>query len=378
MASLYSAQYAARQWIAGQVFRWRRRSDDSDRVAASIANPRAVLLVIAGMLGDTVMSLPVIAAARSVWPGTRLTLLGQRHNIALLEGCAELDGHIEAPYLPFSIRHQRELKSVKRQIVEGRFDVAILVLGDQFALMLAEAGVPVRVGVRGHALSPCLTHEYEFGSPRTWGPNERLNALRVLGFDIPAATPRMTVSAESVKAGSQALASRGLPPTEQYAVIHPFASTQRKWWPISRVWDLAAQLQRVHRLRPVLIGGPEARNSVSPDMRSHVLDATCLTIRELVGVIAGAALVISTDSGPFHIAGALGRPLVGLFRARYPDHAARYPQAKVVFGEDAACVSACEYDRCRAAPCRELSAIQAASVIAALDATAERAGVSPK
>lgn len=368
MAALSGAQSAARQWIAGQIFRWRRPSDDAGRIAASIANPRAVLLVIAGMLGDSVMSLPLVAAARSIWPRARLTLLGQPHNLALLEGCSEFDGHIEAPYLPFSIRHRRELKGVRRQIAEGRFDVGILVLGDQFALMIADAGVPVRVGVRGHALAPCLTHEYEIGSPRTWGPNERLNALRVLGFDVPAATPRMTASADSVKAAAEALARRGLRPAEPYAVIHPFSSTPTRSWPVDRVWDLAAQLQRVHGLRPVLIGCPTPRDSVRVDARSHVLDATCLPVRELVGVIAGAALVISTDSGPFHIGGALGRPLVGVFKSRYPDHATRYPHAKIVFGEDAACLSACEYDRCGATPCRELSAIHAASVMAALDA----------
>jgi ADP-heptose:LPS heptosyltransferase len=85
-------------------------------------------------------------------------------------------------------------------------------------------------------------------------------------------------------------------------------------------------------------------------------------------VLAGAALVVSTDSGPYHIAGALGRPLVGLFRARRPEHADKYPGAQVVFGQYAACAAECQWDRCAAPACRQMSRIEANDVIVAADA----------
>jgi ADP-heptose:LPS heptosyltransferase len=219
--------------------------------------------------------------------------------------------------------------------------------------MIAKAGIPVRVGVRGHALAPCLTHLYDIGSPRTWGPNERLNAIRVLGFDVPPIAPHVVV-VEAARAAARArLASWGIGPTTPFAAVHPFGSTRRHWWPIERVSQLADDLMRQHGLRTVLIGGPDSRLALPPSLRDVVVDAT-VPVSELVAVLAEAAVVISTDSGPFHLAGAVGTPLVGLFRARRPEHAGRYPQAQVLFGRDDTCASLCAWDRCQELPCRQM------------------------
>ncbi|MBW3599046.1 MAG: glycosyltransferase family 9 protein, partial [Planctomycetes bacterium] len=116
--------------------------------------------------------------------------------------------------------------------------------------------------------------------------------------------------------------------------------------------------------RVVIVGGPETRGAVPPQPANVTIDATgALSLRELMGVINGAALVVSTDSGPFHIAGALGRPLVGLFRARRPEHAHRYPQARVVFGRYQNCQSECQWHQCSRVPCRQLESISVADVM---------------
>ena len=65
---------------------------------------------------------------------------------------------------------------------------------------------------------------------------------------------------------------------------------------------------------------------------------------------------------PFHFAGALGTPLIGLFRARRPEHATHYAPAEVVFGRDETCMRECAWDRCRARPCRQMAALAAREV----------------
>ena len=77
-------------------------------------------------------------------------------------------------------------------------------------------------------------------------------------------------------------------------------------------------------------------------------------------------MVVTTDSGPFHIAGALGRPLVGLFRARRPEHAGRYARSRVLLGRDERCAKECEWDRCRAEPCRQMDALGAGEAAGAV------------
>lgn len=368
---LHRLQYTSRAWMAAQWCRLRHGSADSDRLHAAAADPARVAIVIAGLMGDTVMSTPVLEAARAIWPRARLTLVGQRHNRELLADAPELDDVIESPVLPFALRRRGELRRLRLQIEARRFDVALLILGDQFAAMFARASVPVRVGVRGGMLAPCLTHQYDIGTPRSWGPDERLNALRVLGFAVPELRPRLHVSPDTARRGETALRALGLGTETAYAVVHPFGSTARQWWPVERLAPLVRHLNDRHGLRTVLGGGPETRHAAPAGLPPGVIDARDrLSIPEFVAVIAGASLVVSTDSGPFHIAGALGRPLVGLFRARRPEHANRYANNRVVFGYDPHCDAECEWDQCVATPCRQLAALHPDTVAAAVDQAA--------
>jgi ADP-heptose:LPS heptosyltransferase len=368
MSSFYSLQYTVREWFAAQPCRFQRRPGE-DEYRAIVQDPQRVLIVIAGLLGDSVMSSPVINAARRIWPRAALTLLGQRHNCELLADCTDLDERI-VTYAPFSIRRRREVRQMQEQLAARRFDIGLLVLGNHFARMLVDANIPVRVGVRRDVMSPCHTHQYEIGSPRTWGPNERLNSLRALGFEVPDMVPCMRPSATTLERAADGLRRLGIGPDEAYAAIHPFGSTQRQWWPADRVEDLRRHLDRQYGLRTVIVGGPETRCA---PLDTRAVDARGqLTLTEFIGVLARAAVVVSTDSGPFHISGALGRPLIGLFRDRRPEHALRYPQARVVFGEYEACARECGWDRCAAAACRQMCRLPADRVAAALDVVMAR------
>jgi ADP-heptose:LPS heptosyltransferase len=359
MRSFYSYQHAARQWWTARMWALRGRPADPARIARAIEEPERVLVLMAGLIGDTVMSTPVIAAARAVWPKAQLTLLGRPANCQLLADCADLDVRMEMTADPFTLTQRAEVVRVQAWLAAQRFDVALLVLADQYAAMTATAGIPVRVGVRGHVLEPCLTHTYDIGSPRTWGPNERLNAIRALGFDVPPTAPRLTVTRAERAAIRSRLAGLGLESGRPFAVVHPFGSTPRQWWPAERVAELVGELQR-HDLRAVLAGGADTRPA---RVSGPVVDTRgALSVRELMAVLAEASLVVSTDSGPFHLAGSLGTPLIGLFRARRPEHAGHYAQTDVVFGRNEACMRECDWDRCQVQPCRQMAALSAGEV----------------
>jgi ADP-heptose:LPS heptosyltransferase len=81
-----------------------------------------------------------------------------------------------------------------------------------------------------------------------------------------------------------------------------------------------------------------------------------------MAVLTEASLVVTTDSGPFHMAGAIGTPILGVFRARRPEHAGQYSQAQVLFGQDDSCASRCAWDRCQELPCRQMLALSTAEV----------------
>jgi ADP-heptose:LPS heptosyltransferase len=103
----------------------------------------------------------------------------------------------------------------------------------------------------------------------------------------------------------------------------------------------------------VLIGGKETVGIIHTS--ADIIDTTGqLTLTELKAVIANAELVITTDSGPFHIAGAFGKQIIGLFRARRPELAGIFPAARVILGQNETCQKTCKWDHCRTANCKQL------------------------
>ena len=362
IGSLYALQYETRVRLAAGLYLL-RNSRKVPSAAQPVPKPEKLLIVVSGMIGDSVMCAPAIREARRFWPGARITLLGQSHNCALFAGCPAVDFLHEATADAFTLRRRKEILGLKQWLLSSRFDAAIVLLGEQFGLILAHAGIAVRVGPEGHPLACCMTHTYDSGSPRSWGPQEKLNALRALGCKPADTLPSLDVKPAARISAAEKLNWLGVHGTTRYAALHPFGSTPCKRWPVGGAGTVASLLEQRHGLKTLLIGQSA---DAAPDLFSGaaLVDARSLfTLEEILAVIERADLVISTDSGPFHIAGALGRPLVGLFRASRPEHASRYPQARVLFGRNAACDRECRWDRCRHVPCAQMENIAADSVL---------------
>jgi ADP-heptose:LPS heptosyltransferase len=358
LAALWRLQYQVRQFLGGLRCRYR----DRGRAPRECPRPQRVLLVIAGLVGDSVMSSPVILEARRLWPEAELALIGTPLTCGLFAACPYIDEFHEALALPYTIRHRRHVDAIRAWLRERRFDVAFIVLGDQFAPLLARSGVPIRVGVRGTTSEGCLTHTYDLGDARTWGPRERLRCLEALGAAVRDTPPRLWVLPDARSSAAQRLLSLGISAGEPYIVVHPFGRTERQWWPIDRVPDLARRATELG-YKTVLVGGEETRSAGVTALRLWAADARgLLGMQDLVAVVERASVVVTTDSGPFHLAGALGIKTVGLFRASRPEHANRYPQATVLQGHDTACDGRCSWERCAWLPCRQMAALSVGQV----------------
>ena len=358
---LYETQLKLRQRMTARSFKGVKAAD----FGAQAFEPRTILFVLAGLIGDSVMSLPAIIEARTIWPNAHITVLGKKHNRELISACTFFDEFYECNVDPFSLRKSGEIKKLESWLLEQDFDAAFILLGDQFAHLLARAGIPIRVGVTGTELENCLTHTYDIGSARAWGSNERLNALRCLGYSVEQVPPELSVDDEARRTGRAKLVSLGLNESRDYAVLHPFGSSRRQWWKIADVGALAAKLKE-NDIQTVLIGGSETVSQISN--HAPVIDSTGhLTLPELLAVIDGSKLVITTDSGPFHIAGALGKHIVGLFRSRRPEHAKQYGTASVLFGENDRCMQACKWDSCETEPCRQMEEVTVEGVTESIE-----------
>ncbi|MDB5327084.1 MAG: lipopolysaccharide heptosyltransferase, partial [Phycisphaerales bacterium] len=121
---------------------------------------------------------------------------------------------------------------------------------------------------------------------------------------------------------------------DRYAVLIPGTNWPTKRWPVEYFAGLVEPLQRELGLRSVMAGSPaEAIFSLPGSL--NVAGKT--NLKQLVALLEGASLVVANDSGPMHIAAALGRPLVTLFGPTNPVRTGPFGRPETVLQLDLVC-----------------------------------------
>lgn len=352
------------------------------RVAASPSQqpPPTLLLVVIGLIGDSILCTPALAEARRLLPAAVIHVLTTSANEQLFRDSGWADAvHVyDGPAFPLRLAARRALRGVVRTLRLARLDAAVILLGDDFAPLLCRARIARRIGVAGTACDRLLTATYDLGEVRTWGPGTRLNALRCLGLqprDQQPSLPAALGSFVNLRARLRSLGAQGKP---GYVLLHPFGATPNRTLPVAQAAALADQLAARFERQVLLIGGPRDRPQAEAiwtlcRRRSAVRSvAGHLSLSQTVALMEQAGAIISTDSGPLHMAGALARPTVGLFRAIRPEYARLYPTVTPLFWEQGpACLPGCTWDSwygCTVSPCRQLAGIANSRIVAAVQA----------
>jgi heptosyltransferase-1 len=139
-----------------------------------------------------------------------------------------------------------------------------------------------------------------------------------------------------------------------YAIVNPGAAWPNKRWPPDRFGAVAASVHRNFGLRSLVLWGPGEEplaSAVADASHGAAEPAPETTIADLVGIARAARLMISGDTGPLYIAGAVGTPIVALFGPTFSERNGPWAARDVVVSRTAQC--SCFYERqCRrAVPC---------------------------
>jgi ADP-heptose:LPS heptosyltransferase len=237
------------------------------------------------------------------------------------------------------------------------------------ALLLRMAGVPRIAAISEDFPGSLLDHRVP--DPGDVPEPERALAVAgALGFALPPGDDGcLRVLAEAPP--------RTLPP--RYVVVHPGASVPARAWPVTRHAALVERLVAGGR-QVVVTGGPAERAltaAVAGPARAGVTDlGGATTLAELAGVLAGADAVVVGNTGPAHLAAAVGTPIVSLFAPTVP--AARwrpYRVAHELLHRPVPCAG------CRARDCPVpghpcLGAVPVSAVLLALARLDDRTGVA--
>ena len=304
-----------------------------------------ILIVRLSALGDIVHAIPAAAALRRAFPQARIDwLLDARHReIIDLVPVVDRVVALRRPTLSGWTQVLRELRG-------GRYDVALDFQGLIKSAVLARGSGAARVvgfslgDLREKTARPFYTDAEPAEGGHAILKNLRL--LRTVGIDdlrieFPLAqveSPALTTLRTSI---GQA----------RFAVINPGAAWPNKRWPADRYGALAASIRHDAGLTPVVLWGPGegslAQAVVSASSGAAVL-APATTVRDIVAVSRAADLFVAGDTGPLHIAMAVGTPTVSLFGPTNPARNGPWSATELVVSRADRC--GCHIDRrCRQA-----------------------------
>jgi ADP-heptose:LPS heptosyltransferase len=296
---------------------------------------RRIAVLRANGIGDYVTIEPALTALRAAYPDAELTLLGARHHRALVEGRpGPCDRFVAVPLMP-GVRagvgpdaDQQEVDAFFAGQQAYGYDLAVQMHGGgRFSNpVVRRLGARVTAGAATPDAAP-LDREV----PYSFNQHEVLRWLDVAaacGAPTVRRQPRLLVTAAELAEADEVLAGRGPgrgagEPGERggrggrTVAIHPGATDPRRRWPVERLVEVAAALPGA---RVLLLGGPDERPrtevavSAATALGLRVADLTGATgLGGLLGLLARTDLFLGNDSGPRHLAEALGTPTVAVF-----------------------------------------------------------------
>lgn len=267
----------------------------------------SILVVRYSALGDVVLATSVLEPLRRRFPGARIEWVTDAPYAPLLEGLPELAAvHRLARAGPDAAL------GVARRL-RGRFDLAVDLQNKLRSLVVARAAAPRRATFRRRGLGGALLSLVGRDPPLARVHQTRLYAEALAPLGISAAGPTKV----SLSPAARALAAEALrdvvPPT---VAIAPGARWATKRWPAERFARVADALG-ADGYRIVLCGGPGDRDAFD-GFRAAVkapvaADLSHLPVDALAAAIARVQLLVACDSGPVHLATAVGTPVLALF-----------------------------------------------------------------
>jgi lipopolysaccharide heptosyltransferase I len=285
-----------------------------------------VAVVKLSSIGDVVHALPVAVALARPPIAARVTWVAEAREAAILAGHPAVDDVIvadtrgwrrERPGLPA----MREAFAVARRLRREAFDVALDLQGlMKSAMLTALTRAPRRIG-----FAAGWSREW----PATLLTNERvrppagarhvvdqyLALARPLGIEATRVEFGLPADAAADARADELLTGAGIKPRDRLVLVNPGAGRPDKRWPVERFRDLAQRLADEAGARVLALWGPgeegDARAIVGATTGALLAPPT--TLRDLTALARRARLVIAGDTGPLHIAAAVGTPCLGLY-----------------------------------------------------------------
>ncbi len=286
------------------------------------------LIVRLGALGDIVHAIPVAAALRRAWPGARIDWLVSARHSEILDLVSVIDRRI-AVRDRGGVTGGTALFAAVRDLRRTRYDVAVDLQGlVKSALIARGSGAPRILGFTSRYLREPLarfvyTEAHDPGGGGIYHPGETRHVVEInLGLLAPLGVRKMTPEFPIADADSDAAREVAGRTDGRYALLNPGAAWPNKRWPAPRLAAVARALRDRHGVLSAVIWGPGERE-LAEAVVGEAAGAAMLTpptaIADVVALARSALVMVSGDTGPMHIAAAVGTPVVGIYGPTRPE-----------------------------------------------------------
>jgi ADP-heptose:LPS heptosyltransferase len=289
---------------------------------------RKILIIEYTELGDVVLLLPLLQNLRIHYPGARITLLVSSKVMLLLEGQDVVDELIpvRVPLAMYSSRWRRynplsplwvDFLRCLLLLRQRKFDLALTGKADIFQnlmLWMTRAGRRVGYGFRGGRFFLTDVATPDVNNPHV--ANHWLALLQTLGKPVRERLPRLKTLPDEDQLAREYLEGNGIRDGEYIIGIHPGARAPIRQWGDENFRVVADRLTRRFTVKILWFQDPSTGDQVNEPPVGAI--AVKLDLRGFMAVLARCRLLICNDSGPMHIATALGIPVVSLFGPQEP------------------------------------------------------------
>ena len=321
-----------------------------------------ILIVKLSAIGDVIHTLPSLAALRKHYPDAHITWVIEEASADLIQGHPQLDRIIISRRKKWidDLKHGRidkflrEMKSFIHDLKGRPYDLVI----DFHGLFKSAMVVSLSSGKRKlgydsmQELSGFFLNEKIPEDMKKHAVDRYLDFPRYLGADVKEAEFLLPIGEENKRNIEGLLRTHGIEKENTFVAISPVALWETKLWEDEKFARLCDRIAEELKARVVFTGSDRGKlEHIQSLMKSSSINlGGNTTLRDLAYLYQLALLLITTDSGPMHIAAAMGTPVIALFGPTDPARTGPYGKGHVVIREELPC-SPCFLKKCDSKKC---------------------------
>ncbi|MCE2416274.1 lipopolysaccharide heptosyltransferase II [Candidatus Poribacteria bacterium] len=294
----------------------------------TLPNINKILVIRVDGIGDLLNSTPAISLLRENYPSAEITVLARPLNAPVLIGNPDVDRIL---VFDRDGKHRGFLAQFQfySELRRERYQLVVAMQTAMWSHLIAFlSGAPYRLGRYQKRFKSTLTHAWRGKYPK--GETHEVDRnLELVQFICNGEGQRKLIfhlSPDEIAAAKARLTCLGIGGEPFLIGIHPGGSSFDKRWPEKRYAELADRVAHHYNAAILLLRGPGEEaltDNIQQAMHSPAITHAPETIRELGALLSCCDLVVCNDSGPMHLAAALGVPTVAIFGPT--DHVAWHP-----------------------------------------------------